>query len=83
MENNTYVVNESEFNLGAMEIDLIKKACKKYRFHTDQAAALGISEKTLRRKVLWYQMEELYLQFSLHVDLIKENKANSDAKKKD
>lgn len=49
---------EEDLNLEKLHIRLIKKALFKFPKRFQQAAALGISEKTLHRRIKDYNIEE-------------------------
>ena len=56
--NNSEVVEEN-LSLESMEKEMIKKALKRYKGRRKEAAGeLGISERTLYRKIKQYEIEE-------------------------
>lgn len=58
-------VNNEEFNLGRLEMQLIDKALHKAVCMEEASKFLGIHEKTIRIKVIHYKLYELYHFFGL------------------
>ena len=61
---NEYIINDSEFNLAKMELNTIKLA---FKLHPKGklsfiATLLGISERTLNRKINQYKLSRIKLR---------------------